>query len=54
MNIQPSINDLNELKQTADNIIKQATRDLMIWTAISKETQCQIATISKVSKKKEQ
>lgn len=51
MEFKPNIKSYEKLRNTAKEIIDQAERDLTIWSAILKETQCQIEIISKANAK---
>jgi len=47
MKIKLELEDLEKLKSTAEEIIKNAEKDLVIWTAVLKEAKCQIRITSK-------
>jgi len=43
--------DWEQLKKTAQEIIKNATRDLILWTNVLENVECQIKDMSKEEQK---
>ena len=51
MEIKLERKDWEDLKRTAEEILRNATRDMVLWKAILKEVKCQIQTTEKAEKK---
>lgn len=51
MKIEPTLEDWEAMKATAEDILKSAKKDYILWSNVLKEVECQIKTMSKVEGK---